>query len=68
MPIFLYGLRFNNTVANQSDNLEQYKELITKPLKLLYDALLPTVCELDDTLEVRPSRCISTPLYRQTVL
>lgn len=61
MPFFLHELHFNNNIGNQAENLRQYKNLISEPLALLYEALIPTVQAIDPHLEIRPSKCISTP-------
>ena len=61
MPEFLFALRFNNNIDNQAVNIEQYRKLITEPLRSLYEALLPTVDKLECSLETRPARCISSP-------
>lgn len=61
MPDFLFRLQFHNTIDEQADNLIIYKQLISKPLRELYETLLPIIYELDADLETRPARCISTP-------
>lgn len=58
---FLIGLSFNNTTQKQSENLISYKRFITEPLGQLYNELLPTVCEINSTLQTKPARCISSP-------
>lgn len=58
---FLFELRFSNTIKKQADNLVKYKNLISKPLGLLYESLLNTILRLDLSLDTKPSRCISTP-------
>ena len=61
LEMFLPELHFNNTIAKQSEIKEKYKQIITQPLMLLYEALVPTVLKIDDGFETRPSRCISSP-------
>lgn len=61
MPDFLFGLRFENTVDRQADNLIRYKKLISEPLFLLYESLLGTVSKISYLLEAKPSRCVSSP-------
>lgn len=58
---FLLELRFNNTVAQQANNLTKYKKYISEPLYLLYCELVETVLRLNLPLEIKPTRCISTP-------
>jgi len=58
---FLIQLSFNNTIEKQSENLISYKKYITQPLNQLYNELLPVVCEINSSLEIKPVRCISTP-------
>lgn len=58
---FLIQLSFNNTIEKQSENLINYRRLITKPLNQLYNELLPVACEINSALETKTARCLSTP-------
>lgn len=58
---FLSELPFHNTLEKLPENKEKYKILITEPLKLLYGDLLPAVMRIDNRLETKPARCISSP-------
>lgn len=58
---FLFSLKFQNTVSKEKENLLKYKVLVSEPLKLLYEELLPTVLKINFPFETKPSRCISTP-------
>jgi len=57
---FLYSLQLSNTMEQLPDNKPRYKKLITEPLTRLFDELVPTVRSVSDTLETRPSRCVSS--------
>jgi uncharacterized protein (DUF2461 family) len=61
MPDFLFRLRFNNTIEKQAENIAIYRELVTKPLTDLYEALLPEVLKISSRLDTGRSRCVSTP-------
>jgi uncharacterized protein (DUF2461 family) len=56
---FLFSLRFNNTFEMLPQNKETYKTLISEPLTLLFNSLVPAVLSVSDTLEVKPSKCVS---------
>jgi uncharacterized protein (DUF2461 family) len=58
---FLENLKFCNTMEAQTENIVEYKRLITEPLGLLYEALLPTVNKISDRLETKKQRCVSSP-------
>lgn len=58
---FLFNLKFHNTLSNEKENLLKYKFLISEPLRLLYDELIPTVLKINTRFETKPNRCISTP-------
>lgn len=58
---FLFELKLHNTLSEQEENLKKYKILISEPLKLLYEELLPTVNTISQRFETNPGRCISTP-------
>lgn len=58
---FLFNLKFHNTISDEKENLLKYKFLISEPLRLLYDELIPTVLKINTCFETKPSRCISTP-------
>lgn len=58
---FLFSLQFCNTVDNQSVNMEKYKPLVSEPLMLLYETLLPVAAKINLRLTTKPHRCISTP-------
>lgn len=58
---FLFNLKFNNTIFNEKENLIQYQNLITRPLRRLYDELIPAVLQISPRFDTKPSRCISTP-------
>lgn len=58
---FLFELQFTNTIENQGENIVKYKELISKPLRLLYEDLLHTVVDLQLDVETKPARCVSSP-------
>ncbi len=58
---FLFELQFTNTIENQGENIVKYKELISKPLRLLYEDLLHTVIDLQLDVETKPARCVSSP-------
>ncbi len=58
---FFIRLSLNNTIDKQTENILEYKKYITEPLNQLYSDLLPVVCDINDSLETKPARCISTP-------
>ncbi len=58
---FFVQLSFDNTVEKQAENLKSYKKFISSPLNDLYNDLLPVACEINQTFETKPARCISTP-------
>lgn len=73
MPQFLYQLQFNNTIESQKDNIVPYKKLITEPLTALYEVVVPVITDIDERLDTKPRRCISSPyrdrrIYRDTPL
>jgi uncharacterized protein (DUF2461 family) len=61
MKEFLENLKFCNTMEAQSENIVEYKKLITEPLGLLYETLLPTVVSVSDRLDTKKQRCVSSP-------
>ena len=57
---FLFSLKFKNTLAQLPENKEVYKELINKPLILLFNNLSHTALSVSETLITRPSKCVSS--------
>ena len=57
---FLFSLRFRNTIDLLPENKIKYKALITEPLTLLSNDLTQTALSISDTLNVKPSKCVST--------
>ena len=61
MRDFLFKLQFENTFARTEELKPEYKKYITEPLKQLYEAVAPTIAELDEELSTRPAKCVSSP-------
>ena len=57
---FLFSLQFNNSNDLLPQNKIKYKRLITEPLTLLYNDLVPVVSNISESLVVKPSKCISS--------
>ncbi|HOP11275.1 MAG TPA: DUF2461 family protein [Oscillospiraceae bacterium] len=58
---FWLELPLNNTIAALPDNKRRYDEIVGKPLRELFETLVPVISEISPELEVKPSRCISSP-------
>lgn len=58
---FWFELHEKNTVYDAEKIKERYKVCITEPLTCLYGALLPTVLDISENLDLHLPRCISTP-------
>ena len=58
---FWLELSLNNTIEALPENKRRYDEVVGKPLRELFDALVPTITAIHPALEVKPSRCISSP-------
>jgi len=55
-----FTLQFNNTNDLLPQNKIKYKKLITEPLLLLYNDLVPTVRSISESIIIKPSKCISS--------
>ncbi len=58
---FWLELPLNNTIEALPENKRWYDEVVGKPLRELFDAVVPVVSGICPELEVKPSRCISSP-------
>ncbi len=58
---FWLELPLNNTIEALPENKQRYDEVVGKPLRKLFEALVPVISEFCPELEVKPSRCISSP-------
>lgn len=58
---FWLELPLNNTVEALPENKRRYDEVVGKPLRELFEALVPVIAGISPELEVRPSRCVSSP-------
>jgi len=58
---FWLEMPLNNTIEALSENKRRYDEVVGKPLRELFEALIPVISEISPALEVKPSRCISSP-------
>ena len=58
---FWLELPLNNTIEALSENKHRYNEVVGKPLRELFDTLVPIIAVINPALEVKPSRCISSP-------
>ncbi len=58
---FWLELPLNNTIEALPENKRRYDEVVGKPLRELFEALVPTITAINPALEVKPSRCISSP-------
>lgn len=56
---FLWELAFHNERAFFEANRERYRQVLYQPLLALTTALIPTVREIDDRLNLRPASTIS---------
>ena len=61
LPDFWFDLHFNNNTESEAELKDQYKKYIINPLANLYEALVPTVLDIWENIELSPSRCISSP-------
>ena len=61
LPDFWFDLHFNNNVESEAELKDKYKKYITTPLADLYEALVPTVLDISENVELSPARCISSP-------
>jgi Uncharacterized conserved protein len=57
---FLLSLQINNTMEQLPENKTGYKTLITEPLTLLFNDLVPVVLSVSPNIETKPSKCISS--------
>lgn len=57
---FLFALQFNNTMEQLPENKTRYKTLITEPLTLLFNNIVPVALSVSSSIEAKPSRCISS--------
>ena len=58
---FWLELPLNNTIEALPENKRRYDEVVGNPLRELFEALVPTITAINPALEVKPSRCISSP-------
>lgn len=58
---FWLELPLNNTIEALPENKRRYDEVVRKPLRELFEALIPVISDICPELEIKPSRCISSP-------
>jgi len=58
---FWLELPLNNTIESLPENKRRYDEVVGKPLRELFEALVSVITAISPALEVKPSRCISSP-------
>lgn len=61
LPAFWFELHFQNSMENEAELKNKYKEYITIPLSDLYETLVPAVLAVSENVELSPARCISSP-------
>ena len=61
LPDFWFDLHFNNNTESEAELKDKYKKYIINPLADLYEALVPTVVDIWENIELSPARCISSP-------
>ena len=57
---FLFTLQINNTMGQLIENKARYKTLLTEPLILLFNDIVPIVLSISPSIETKPSKCISS--------
>jgi len=58
---FWLELPLNNTIEALPKNKWRYDEVVGKPLQELFETLVPVISGICPELEIKPSRCISSP-------
>lgn len=56
---FLFELQFNNSRGKAPEYKDRYKQIMTEPLTRMHADLAGVAMEVDASIEVKPSRCIS---------
>ena len=57
---FLFFLHINNTVDMLEKNKSEFKRLITAPQIRLFNALIPSVLAVSETVVIKPAKCVSS--------